>query len=49
MRLTEFVVAERSCCPFFTFEITFDSDELVLSVRGPQCTKQFIGEPAAVR
>ena len=49
MRLTEFIGAERSCCPFFTFEINIDSDELLLRVRGLQGTKQFIGEHAAVR
>ena len=46
MRLTEFIVAERSCCPFFTFELVFEpgGGEILLRVRGPEGTKQFIGE-----
>ena len=45
-RLTEFIVAERSCCPFFTFELVFEPGEyeILLRVRGPEGTKQFIGE-----
>ncbi len=53
MRLTEFVVAERSCCPFFLFELVFEpgNGQIVLRVRGPEGTKQFIGEaflPASI-
>ena len=46
MRLTEFIVAERSCSPFFTFELAFGpgGGEILLRVRGPEGTKQFIGE-----
>jgi hypothetical protein len=46
MRLTELIVAERSCCPFFTFELAFGpgGGEILLRVRGPEGTKQFIGE-----
>lgn len=46
MRLTEFIVAERTCCPFFTFELEFGpgGGEILLRVRGPEGTKQFIGE-----
>jgi hypothetical protein len=46
MRLTEFIVAERSCCPLFTFELVFGPGrgEILLRVRGPEGTKQFIGE-----
>jgi hypothetical protein len=43
MRLVEFVVAERSCCPFFRFELVFEpGGEILLRVRGPEGTKQFI-------
>ena len=44
MRLTEFIVAERACCPFFTFELEFGPGGILLRVRGPEGTKQFIGE-----
>ena len=44
MRLTEFIVAERACCPFFTFELAFGPGGILLRVRGPEGTKQFIGE-----
>jgi len=45
-RLVEFVVAERSCCPFFRFELDFQpgGGEILLRVRGPEGTKQFISE-----
>ena len=46
MRLVEFVVAERSCCPFFRFELDFrpGGGEVLLRVRGPEGTRQFISE-----
>jgi hypothetical protein len=46
MRLTEFVVTERSCCPFFRFELVFEpgGGEILLRVTGPEGTKQFISE-----
>jgi hypothetical protein len=44
MRLTEFIVAERACCPFFTFELAFGPGGILLRVRGPEGTKQFVGE-----
>jgi hypothetical protein len=46
MRLTEFVVAERPCCPFFRFELVFEpgGGEILLRVSGPEGTKQFISE-----
>jgi hypothetical protein len=45
-RLVEFVVAERSCCPFFRFELDFQpgGGEILLRIRGPEGTKQFISE-----
>jgi hypothetical protein len=46
MRLTEFVVSERSCCPFFRFELVFEQGGggILLRVRGPDGTKQFMRE-----
>jgi hypothetical protein len=40
------VVAERSCCPFFRFELVFEpgGGEILLRVSGPEGTKQFISE-----
>lgn len=51
-KLTEFVVFERSCCPFFTFELVFEPDggPIRLQARGPEGTKEFIRtELAALR
>jgi hypothetical protein len=46
VRLVKFVVAERSCCPFFRFELDFrpGGGEILLRVRGPEGTRQFISE-----
>jgi hypothetical protein len=46
MRLVEFVMAERSCCPFFRFELVFEpgGGEILLRVRGPEGTKRFVSE-----
>ena len=46
VRLVEFVVAERSCCPFFRFELDFrpGGGEILLRVRGPEGTRQFVRE-----
>jgi hypothetical protein len=46
MRLMEFVVSERSCCPFFRCELDFrpGGGEIPLCTRGPAGTKQFISE-----
>ena len=44
LRLTEFIVAERSCCPLFSFELAFGPGGILLRVRGPEGTKQFIDE-----
>jgi len=50
-RLTEFVLFERTCCPFFTFEIFFEPDAgpIVLKVRGPEGVKEFIEDLAGLR
>jgi hypothetical protein len=44
--LTEFIIAERDCCRFFTLETTFASDggEVTLRLRGPEGTKQLLAE-----
>jgi hypothetical protein len=46
MRLVEFVVSERSCCPLFRFERDFQpgGGEILLRTRGPEGTKQFMSE-----
>ena len=45
-RLTEFVLAERSCWPFFLFELVFEpgGGEIMLRATGPEGTKQFMRE-----
>jgi len=45
-RLTEVVLAERSCCPFFRFELVFEpgGGEIMLRVTGPEGTKRFMSE-----
>jgi hypothetical protein len=42
--LLEFILSERDCCPFFTFELTFDSphDSVRLSLRGGEGVKEFV-------
>jgi hypothetical protein len=49
VRLTEFVVFERACCPFFTFEIFLEPGvgPILLKVRGPEGVKEFIEEDFA--
>jgi hypothetical protein len=43
-KLSEFVAFERVCCPFFTFEMTFEPAQgpIWLSLRGPEGTKEFV-------
>ncbi len=50
-QFTGFVVFERACCPFFTFEIVFEPDAgpIVLKVRGPEGVKEIIEELAGLR
>ena len=45
-RLVDFITAERSCCPFFLFELIFQPGEgsIWLRVRGPEGTKEFARE-----
>jgi hypothetical protein len=50
--LLAFILAERDCCPFFTFELTFPSPhrEVCLAVRGRDGVKQMLrGSVAPVR
>lgn len=48
-RLVEFVVFERVCCPFFSFELLFgpDGGPISLGVRGPEGAKEFAREEFA--
>ncbi|MEJ7871532.1 MAG: hypothetical protein WKF67_04685, partial [Rubrobacteraceae bacterium] len=50
-QLTGFVVFERACCPFFTFEIVFEpgAGPIVLKIRGPEGVKEIIEELAELR
>lgn len=43
-RLLQFTLAERRCCPFFTFELTFEPTEgpIWLRLRGSAAIKEFI-------
>ena len=43
-RLVELVNAERTCCPFFAFELVFEPDlgPVLLKIRGPEGVKEFI-------
>jgi hypothetical protein len=49
-RLVKFIVGERSCCPFFTFELGFEPNQgpIWLYIRGPEGVKEFMKEWAAV-
>ena len=43
-RLVEIISAERACCPFFAFELSFEpgGGPILLRVRGPEGTKVFV-------
>jgi hypothetical protein len=43
-KLLAFVVGERACCEFFTFELTFEAQQgpIWLSLRGPEGTKEVV-------
>jgi hypothetical protein len=47
--LLRFILAERACCPFFTFELTFPSPHraIYLSVRGGAGVKEIVQAGAA--
>ena len=42
--LLEFILSERACCPFFTFELAFPSPHqlLWLTLRGGEGVKEFV-------
>ncbi len=44
--LVSFVVSERECCPFFTFEMVFEpgGGPVSLRVRGPEGAREFMRE-----
>ena len=43
-RLLAFIVGERACCPFFTFELVFEAGQgaIWLHLRGPAGTTEFV-------
>jgi hypothetical protein len=43
-RLLAFIVGERACCPFFTFELIFEprQGQIWLHLRGPAGTPDFV-------
>ena len=43
-KIAEWVMLERRCCPFLSFELVFEADRgpVELRLRGPQGTKEFI-------
>ncbi len=43
-RVLDFIQGERSCCPFFTFELDFipNSGPIWLHIRGPEGVKEMI-------
>ena len=45
-KLVRFVVSERECCPFFTFELIFEpaGGPISLRVRGPEGVREFMRE-----
>ena len=48
--LLEFILSERECCPFFTFEVTFPSPHQAvwLTLRGGEGVKEFVASSFAV-
>jgi len=47
--ISEFIVAERECCRFFTFETIYQPDggRIALRIRGPEGVKAFLSELTA--
>lgn len=45
-RLLAFILGERACCPFFTFELLFEPEHgpLWLHICGPAGTEEFVVE-----
>lgn len=45
-RLLAFIMRERACCPFFTFELIFEPQQgpIWLHLRGPAGTLDFLAE-----
>lgn len=45
-KLLEFIVVERSCCPFFTFELVFEPNQgpILLRLRGAEGVKELMEE-----
>ena len=45
-RLLTFIIGERACCPFFTFELVFEAGQgaIWLHLRGPAGTTEFVAE-----
>jgi hypothetical protein len=43
-KISEFIMSERKCCPFFTFELLFASNSgpVYLHTRGSRDVKEFI-------
>jgi hypothetical protein len=46
IRLTEFIIFERGCCPFFAFELVFEPGEGPIRVRGPEGVKDLVAQMA---
>lgn len=48
--LLRFVLAERDCCPFFTFELAFASphEAIQLTIRGREGVKEIVRESEAL-
>lgn len=44
--ISEFIVAERECCRFFTFETIYQPGQggITLRIRGPEGVKAFLNE-----
>jgi hypothetical protein len=51
VRLTEFVVFERACCPFFAFDLVFEPEggPIRLRARGPEGAGDIAAEMFASR
>ena len=47
--LLQFILAERACCPFFTFELQFPSphDVVWLAIRGNEDAKEIVRDALA--